>query len=119
MQNLLLGVIALLLVLGLWWAFVAGVRAGKSTIVLKNTLALQQGVGYFFSDQNRYPTALEFSDRNIMLDYFSAYPPQSVPGGPCTQSYKYSSANSKAYEIDFCLPRGAQGFPAGWNKVTQ
>ena len=117
LQNLLLGFVALLLVVGISWGYISGARAGKSTIILKNAAALQTGLGHFFSDQNRYPTVLEFADRNIMLNYFSAFPPVAVFGGACSQTYNYTSATSKTFELDFCLPKAASGFVAGWNKV--
>ncbi len=119
MQNFLLGFLGLVLVLGVWWMGLSGVRAGKSNAIIKNASMLKQGVQYFFNDQNRYPTALEFQDRNLMLNYFSAFPPQAITGGPCSQTYNYTSATAKTFVLEFCLPRAAAGFAAGWNKVTQ
>src|SRR5260221_14278941 len=104
-QNLLIGVVALLLVLGVAWAAVFGISAGKSSIVLKNADALDRGIGYFFADQNRYPTSLEFQNRNLMLNYFSAFPPATVAGGKCSQTYQYSNSTAKSFELDFCLPK--------------
>jgi hypothetical protein len=117
LQNLLIGFLAVLLVLGVWWAAVSGTRSGKSTVILKNAAALKQGAQYFFSDQNRYPTSVEFQDRNLMLNYFAAFPPQIIAGGPCVQTYNYTSASAKAFELDFCLPKASGGFLAGWNKI--
>jgi hypothetical protein len=119
MQNLLIGFLLLILALGVLWALTTGVRAGKSTIVMKNTAALKTGIDYFFADQNRYPTAIEFADRNIMADYFSGFPPVAILGGSCTRSYNYSSATAKNFELDFCLPRAAAGYPGGWNKIVK
>jgi hypothetical protein len=118
-QTLLIGFVALLLTLGVIWAVLAGISAGKSSTVLKNAAALDQGLAYFFADQNRYPTGLEFQNRNLMLNYFSTFPPATIAGGKCSQTYQYSNPTAKSFELDFCLPKAVGGFAAGWNKVTQ
>jgi hypothetical protein len=117
LQNLLIGLLVVLLCLGIFWAFVAGTRAGKSAVILKNTAALKDGLQYFQADQNRYPTAVEFKDGNIMLNYFSAFPPLTLTGGSCTTTFDYQSPTAKTFELDFCLPKASQGFSAGWNKI--
>lgn len=119
LQNILVGFLALLFILGVWWALVSGSRAGKSAVILKNTAAVRDGLQYFLADQNRYPTAVEFQDRNIMLNYFSAFPAQQILGGSCTQTYDYSSPTAKTFELDFCLPKAKASFTAGWNKLKQ
>lgn len=118
-QNLLLIGLILLLGVGLWWALTAGIRAGKSKIVLKNAAALRTGLNYFLEDQDRYPTALEFQDKNIMLNYLSPFPPVNVVSGICKQSFSYKSPTADTYELTFCLPKASGGFPAGQNKVIQ
>jgi hypothetical protein len=117
LQNLLIILLLVFLALGVLWAVVSGSRAGKSAVILKNAAALKDGLQYFQADQNRYPTAVEFKDRNIMLNYFSAFPPQTLPGGSCTQTFDYSSPTAKTFELDFCLPKAKAGFLAGWNKI--
>jgi hypothetical protein len=119
LQNLLIGFVALLFALGLLWAIVAGIRAGKAAVILKNVAALDQGIRYFQSDQNRYPTVLEFQDRNLMLGYVSGFPPKDILGGPCIQTYSYISPTARTFELAFCLPKAAKGFAKGWNKITQ
>jgi hypothetical protein len=117
LQNILIGVLVVLLVGGGFWAWWSGTRAGKSSVVVKNIDAIQTGLKYFYTDQNRYPTAVEFQDQNIMLSYMSPLPLQPVIGGSCSQTYRYSSANPRTYELEFCLPKASGGFAAGWNKV--
>jgi len=119
LQNLILSFLALALSLSLWLAIVSGIRAGKSTVILKNTEALQYGLNYFFKDQNRYPTALEFADPNIMANYLTSFPAQDIAGGPCQKTYGYRSDTAKTYELNFCLPKASAGFAAGWNKIQQ
>jgi len=118
-QNLLLIFLAAVLLMGVIWAALSGIAAGKSSIVLKNATALDKGLGYFFADQNRYPTSLELQDRNLMLNYFSIFPPAAILGGKCAQTFQYANPTAKTFELDFCLPKAASGFPAGWSKVTQ
>jgi hypothetical protein len=78
---------------------------------------LQRGFQYFYNDQGRFPTALEFSDTNLMRSYMTNFPPQQFVSGPCEKSLEYKSATSQTYELQFCLPKGKSGWPAGWSVV--
>ncbi len=118
-QNLLLGGATIVLVALVLWGVVAGSRAGKSTVVLKNTQSVSDGLKLFFRDQNRYPSTQEFVDQNIMLQYFSVFPFANIVGGSCTKTFSYYSANQQSYELSFCLPKAMNGFAPGWNKLTQ
>ena len=118
-QNLLVGFVVLVLVLSVLWGTVAGSRAGKSAVILKNALAITQGLSLFYNDQNRYPTGLEFANQAIMLEYFTVFPFADISGGPCEKTFSYYSPNPKNYELSFCLPKAADSFSAGVNKVSQ
>ena len=119
LQNLLVAFVVLLLIAGLSWATVAGTRSGKSAVILHDVAALKDGLQYFLADQNRYPTSIEFQDRNIMSNYLSNFPPQQISGGSCRQTYSYSSPSAKTFELAFCLPKAHAGFATGWNKLKQ
>jgi hypothetical protein len=117
-QNIVLGLVAVIFFLALFWAYITGTRAAQTDAVLKNTEALTQGLKYFYNDHERYPTAVEFQDRNLMLNYFSFYPLQDIVGGPCQETYQYRSPSQKKYELSFCLPKGGKGLNSGWNQIT-
>lgn len=117
LQNLFLALLVVILGAGVGFAALIGSRGAKSAIILKNVQTIRTGLNYFLQDQNRYPTAVEFQDRNIMENYFSAFPLVNIPGGSCQQTYNYFNNTPKTYTLNFCLPKGSQGFAAGGNKV--
>jgi hypothetical protein len=116
-QNTITTVVAVVLLLVLFFAFVQGNRAGQSKMVLENTAAIQKGFQYFFNDQGRYPTALEFTDNNLMRSYITHFPPEEFAAGSCEKSFDYKSSSPRTYELQFCLPKGRAGWPAGWSLV--
>lgn len=118
-QNLLIGIAVFILLMGILWGYVAGSRAGKSAVILKNTSALTDGLKLFFADQNRYPSTQEFGNKDIMLGYFNAFPFPDITAGGCNKTYSYYSTTPKSYQLNFCLPKARDGFAAGINQVTQ
>jgi hypothetical protein len=117
-QNTILSLAGAIVVLGVLWGVVAGRRAGQGQAVLAQAETLTAGLDYFYSDNNRYPSATEFQDRNLMLHYFSAYPLPVIKSRGCPQAFAYSSPNTKTYELRMCLPRAAKGFQRGWNVIN-
>jgi hypothetical protein len=116
-QNIIVGIGAALLAVGLAWGIMSGIRAGKSDTILTQAENVTTGLRYFFTDNNRYPSAQEFQDKNLMLHYFSVYPLPSITGGGCTQTFAYTSSSIRTYELRFCLPKARGGFAKGWNAV--
>ncbi len=49
-QNFIIFFLLGALTLGVIWADIAGVRAGKSEVILKNTDSLKQGLALFYTD---------------------------------------------------------------------
>ena len=117
-QNLLLGAAIVVLVAGIFWGFVAGSRAGKSVIILKNASAITDGLKLFLADQNRYPSTQEFVNKDIMLGYFNVFPFADITGGGCSKSFSYYSSNPKSYQLSFCLPKAHSVFPGGVSQVS-
>lgn len=132
-----IGLLTLLAILGIFWTFNNGKRAGQSRQVIKDGRAIQQALEYFYQDQNRYPSSDEFLDQNLMRQYLSDFPPQQFVSNICvadSRAPKSSSADPDSgniglvnfvyvnnfrndYELRLCLPKGVQGHPAGWNKI--
>lgn len=132
-----IGLLTVLAILGILWTFNNGKQAGQSRQVIKDGRAIQQALEYFYQDQNRYPSTDEFLDQNLMRQYLSNFPPQQFVSSICpapvdfskTTSLDSASTNTKLanfvyvnnfrndYELRLCLPKGVQGYRAGWNKI--
>lgn len=117
LQNSITGFVAVVLLAAVLMAFLQGIKAGQSKTVLANAATLQEGFQHFYNDQGRYPTALEFSDNNLMRSYITNFPPQEFASGPCEKSFDYRNPSPRSYELQFCLPKGRSGWPAGWSLV--
>jgi len=96
----------------------AGQQIAQAQIVTQTAKNLSVGLQYFYSDQNRFPSAVEFADQNTMLNYFSVFPPADFSSANCSQSFIYKRLNDSNFQLDFCLPRAEGGYTAGWNVIT-
>jgi hypothetical protein len=113
---------ACLSVLFLILAVLRGAEAGKiraqSRLVAGNARALSQGLRYFYQDQDRYPTALEFANAGVMLGYFNLFPAREFPSGSCFQSFDYKRISDAAFSLNFCLSGKISGLKSGWNSIN-
>ena len=104
-------------------AFVAGISRGTTQAQAQATYEeakqIKQGMDYFYSDNNRYPTSAEFADPGVMGSYFKNYPPQPVNSSACPQSFVYKQLSAASYQLNFCLETGLNGFAKGWNAVVE
>jgi hypothetical protein len=94
-----------------------GINIAQSRNISANAAELEKGVKFFFKDQDRFPTAVEYSSPSIMLTYFNYFPPKEFPKSHCLQSFVYKRSNSKNAEIGFCLPNATNEFAGGWNSI--
>ncbi len=119
--------IAVLAVIVVAAVFVAavflGIRHGKAVAGAKQVESmvaeLKKGLDYFLRDQNRYPTAQEFLDRNIQLTYFSQAPDNLTDNSVCKENFTYKRVSLTVYELDFCLAANLGQYRAGWNKLVR
>ncbi len=106
----------------LFWAIHSGSDTGKNlaqaSMVSQNAQFLAQGFDFFYQDQNRFPSALEFADNNLMNGYYANFPPLSFASQVCPESFIYKRPSAKSFEINFCLPAGFSTYSKGWNKIT-
>jgi hypothetical protein len=111
-------VIVVFLLLSIVLAWNSGKNSAQSKLVLTNASGLQKALDYFYSDQDRFSTAQEFADRNIMINYANLFPPFDFVSKSCSQSFVYKRASKNSYSLSFCLPKKEGGFKQGWNQVT-
>lgn len=116
-QNILAGLLAVVLILLALWGWDNGVRAAKAKRVVKDARAMAAGFTEFYKDQNRYPATTEFKDNNLLRPYIANFPPQNFPTDTCPETYDYYNASPQVYELRFCLPKAVNGFQIGWNTL--
>lgn len=117
---IILGSLAVAVVL--FTAIFKGTRAGKDTAqssaVLQTAQNISTALDYFYSDQNRYPNVLEFSEQNIMLNYLNIFPLPNFVSERCTESFIYKKNSATAVSLSFCLPRDFGSYMQGWNTLS-
>ena len=104
------------------WSTSAGWSKGKNLAeaeqVVANADLLTKGLDFFYNDQDRYPTAVEY-ESSIMSNYFQSFPPHDFTSSKCPESYSYKRNSANEYVLGFCLPIASAGFKQGWNSSTQ
>ncbi|MCL5666336.1 MAG: hypothetical protein M1383_00990 [Patescibacteria group bacterium] len=119
--KLFLTVLAAAVVLLL--AALAGISKGRSVsqakIIAGNAQNLAKGLDYFYNDQNRFPTAVEFQDQNLMLNYFNGFPPANISSAACAETFAYKRPSPQTYQLNFCLPADFAPYHRGWNAITK
>lgn len=122
LQNLTVSVAAVILVFSLWLAIQNGKAEARSKMVVKNFGELEKALKYFYNDQNRFPSTVEFnesSESNILKIYSNNFPPENFVSKQCPQTFVYKQLKPNTYELNFCLERSVPGFKKGWNKKVQ
>ena len=110
---------AVVLLLCVFLGVSRGRQLAQAKIISQNAQAITQGLKYFYQDQDRFPSAAEFSGNlNLMLNYFSVFPLPQVPTSQCPQNFVYQRPNSKAFLLNFCLPAAEGNFHSGWNQFS-
>lgn len=95
-----------------------GRKIAEAEQVLANADAVVKGLDYFYNDQDRYPTAVEFSSDD-MAQYFSSFPLHNFSSSECPETFSYKRNSATEYILGFCLPIESAGFVQGWNSTVQ
>jgi hypothetical protein len=109
---------AVVLLLVIVWAVNNGKKIAQAKILIQTSQNAVLALQYFYQDQNRYPTATEFENQNLMLNYFSNFPLPNYPSSACSQSFVYKRSDPGTYSLSYCLPTAAEGQKAGWNTMN-
>jgi hypothetical protein len=112
----LLAAVVLLLVIS--WGNSTGQKISQAKIVIQTSKSAAQALQFFYQDQNRYPTATEFDNQNLMLTYMSNFPLPNYPSFSCSQSFIYKRPNVNSFQLSFCLPIAEEGYKAGWDTIS-
>ncbi len=121
-QNTIIFLGSLTVAVILFVAIFQGVKAGKATAQANAVILVTQnfsaGLEYFYQDQNRFPNVLEFNEQNLMLNYFNVFPFPKFISALCTESFEYKKNSNTSVILNFCLPKSAGTYQAGWNTLT-
>lgn len=109
--------VILLLVLSSAYSF--GKRGAQAGLIVNNALELKRGLDFFYQDQDRFPTPLEFQNTNIMSRYFSNFPLSEFPVKGCSELFVYKRTSPTSFQLHFCLPAQSGGYKKGWNQIEQ
>jgi hypothetical protein len=111
--------VAVVLLLVTFIGIGAGQNKAQSEAIYATTQAFSRGFENFYNDQDRYPTASEFSDEKIMGNYFIPFPGSLFGSAACATNYTYKRPSLGQFQLFFCLPSGTAGLGSGWNSVSQ
>ncbi len=121
-KNILALLTVLIAAVILFWTISSAINSGKkiaqAETVASNAQALTKALEYFYNDQERFPSAGEFIDKNSMGLYLSVFPLSDITSETCSQTYSYKRPSTASYELSFCLPKTQSNFNAGWNKFS-
>src|SRR4051812_7858276 len=71
-----------------------GAQTGKAQaqaeVTASNAHSLTAAFQSFYQDQDRFPSAVEFSEPNIMRNYLSAFPPVEFTSSACASAFIYT-----------------------------
>jgi hypothetical protein len=109
---------AVVLLLAVVWGAANGKKIAQAKILIQTSQNTISAMQYFYQDQNRYPTATEFENQNLMLTYFTNFPLPDYPSSSCSQSFIYKRPDLAVFTLSFCLPTTEGGYGVGWNTIN-
>lgn len=123
LQLIVLVAVVLLFVLVLLWGIFSGLALGKAQSTYRQVDNINTALQYYFKDQDRYPTADQFSNQKILVPYYmQAMPtPQNTGSGACSnyKDFIYSQKSPKTFSLQFCLNADAYGVSKGMHILTE
>jgi hypothetical protein len=122
--NVVRSVLASVVAVVFLWVSITGVIAGRdlarSRATVERAESLKMGLAYFYSDQDRYPSELEYLDGEKMKVYLSGFPGKVFTHKKwCQDEPRFSSRGGSAFKYEFCLARGWQGLGRGWHSIDE
>lgn len=118
-RNAVIALILVILATISFFGFRAGRDLARADLAVKQTAATMKALDYFFSDQDRYPTATEFGDPQTFGIYLSQVPIPLVASKQCPRPLAYSTFNQRTFVMRYCLPREFQGQLPGAYDVSE
>jgi hypothetical protein len=112
----------LLCVWALWSGISSGLSRERSLQVYSNSRSVLSALKYYHADQEIYPTADQFFNREIMVPfYLSAMPVYPKQKGDCASfsNFQYSQSSPNSFSLKYCLESNTEGESAGVHQLTE
>ena len=110
-------VVAVVLLLVVFWGINTGKVLAQAEIIGQTSQNVAKSLQFYYQDQNRYPSVLEFSQEDVMLNYLTNFPLPNFASASCSQSFVYKRLSDTEFNLSFCLPAGISGYKSGWNII--
>ncbi len=110
---------AVVLFIVIFTSITSGRQSAEAEAILQTVGNLKVGLELFEKDQDRFPSFEEFNSQDIMLNYFSSFPPKNFVSKNCTENFVYKRLSQKNYQLSFCLPRKSGNFNKGWSTINE
>lgn len=110
--------LAVVLFLVIFFGISAGQKQAQASAIYNTAQNVLLALKYFNQDQNRYPTATEFQDQNIMLSYLNVFPLPEYTNKTCSSNFQYKKNGTTDFQLAVCVPTNVNGLSAGWNIFT-
>ncbi len=122
LQSTILIVVFVLFVLFIFFGILSGLSFARSKATYANVQIINQGLTYFYSDQDHYPTADQYYNGRILAtyNYMSDVPRPEDANGACKSypDFVYSQSGPKHFALQFCLTQGVAGLSSGVHTLT-
>ncbi len=121
LKAYLLIVVMVLLFAGVLSLAVSGGRKkAQSEFVSAQAEEIAQALDFFYLDNNRFPTADEFGNSQIMGNYLTNnFSSPYANEAACASAITYVRPAAGDYTLNFCLLSAASGFKKGWNQIVK
>lgn len=100
------------------FGFRAGRDLARARLAIQQAQGIVQGLGYFYADQDRFPSSQELADPAVFGVYASPIPLHTVASKTCPEVLAYESLTLRTFSVTYCIPRAAAGFTAGIQELT-
>ncbi len=117
-QVVILSLVVLFLIAAVFFGFRSGQALAQAERISQQKKQVEIALGYFYSDQGRFPSTVEFLDRGAFGLYIDSFPVPQVLSSECAKSLQYQANSSKEYSLTLCSPAAASGVLKGITKVT-
>lgn len=109
---------AAVLLLVIFWGINNGKVLAQAITVEQASKSTVSALNFFYQDQSRFPSSLEFSSQNVMLNYLTVFPLPEFISQTCSQTFVYKRMSNSTYQLSFCLPAAYSGYHKGWNTLN-
>lgn len=122
-QQLIILIAAFILfILAIIFGIMSGRWSAKANADYQNVMHLNAALNYYFSDQDRYPSADEFYNQKILVpQYLTSMPIVAGTGGVCAgyDQYFYSQSEPARFSLKFCLLKPVASLSKGPHELTE